>query len=128
VCAGSTKDDHSLSCAPEEAYPDQALATMNETIAEIEALDHPVSYCTALAWVTPVALWSGEWQIAESGLTTLIEQSESNQLLPYQALGLGLRGELFARRGEVEIGVERHHVHRVASVLHGADSTGRNLL
>jgi predicted ATPase/DNA-binding winged helix-turn-helix (wHTH) protein len=101
-------------------YPDQALATMNETIAEIEALDHPVSYCTALAWVMPVALWSGEWKIAESGLTTLIEQSESNQLLPYQALGLGLRGELFARRGRVEIGVEhlREGLQKLSGLRH----------
>jgi len=62
----------------------------------------------------------GEWQLAESGLTALIEQSESNQLLPYQALGLGLRGELFARRGEVEIGVAhlRESLQRLNGLRH----------
>jgi predicted ATPase/DNA-binding winged helix-turn-helix (wHTH) protein len=87
-------------------YPDQALRAALETVEEAEGLDHPVTHCIALAWVTPVALWRGDWSRAEHMITAVIDLAGKHWLRPFHALGLGLRGELSFRRGNVDAAIQ----------------------
>ena len=74
--------------------------------AEAERLDQPVTLGIALIWMTYVFLWCGDWAGAGQLIERLIAHAAKHSLGPYNAVGLGLKGDLLVRQGEAPEGVE----------------------
>jgi tetratricopeptide (TPR) repeat protein len=86
--------------------PDRAVEAARFTISEAERLDQPVTLGIALIWMTYVFLWCGDWEGAEQLIERLIDHAAKHSLGPYNAVGLGLKGDLLVRRGEPAEGIE----------------------
>lgn len=86
-----------------QGFPAQALALLQEEEAA-ERRD-PVTACLTLIWATTILLWAGDWKKAEAYIEDQIQVAAENSLAPYKTLGLGLKGELLVRRGEVRDGL-----------------------
>jgi predicted ATPase/DNA-binding winged helix-turn-helix (wHTH) protein len=86
--------------------PDRAVEAARFTISEAESLDQPVTLGIALIWMTYVFLWCGDWAGAGQLIERLIGHAAKHSLGPYNAVGLGLKGDLLVRRGEPSEGVE----------------------
>jgi len=86
--------------------PDRAVEAARFTISEAERLDQPVTLGIALIWMTYVFLWCGDWVGAEQLIERLIGHAAKHSLGPYNAVGLGLKGDLLVRRGEPAEGVD----------------------
>jgi predicted ATPase len=86
-------------------YPDRAVAAARFTIREAELLEQPLTLGIAMVWVSYVFLWFGDWTSAEAIIERLIAHAAKYSLGPYNAVGLGLKGELLVRRGEPAAGV-----------------------
>jgi predicted ATPase/DNA-binding winged helix-turn-helix (wHTH) protein len=86
--------------------PDRAVEAARFTISEAERLDQPVTLGIALIWMTYVFLWRGDWVGAEQLIERLIGHAAKHSLGPYNAVGLGLKGDLLVRRGEPAEGIE----------------------
>ena len=89
-----------------EGFPDQALAGVETAIAEVDAIDHPVSLCIALLWTTPVLLWTGEATRAAARIERAARLAAQFSLGPYQSLARGLAGQLAVLEGDPAKGVE----------------------
>jgi predicted ATPase/DNA-binding winged helix-turn-helix (wHTH) protein len=90
-------------------FPDQAARLAHQGIEMAGRQEHPVTLCICLLYATPVFLWRGDQQIAEGLIERLVACAARYSLTPYQAGGLGLRGELMLARGETQLGVEALH-------------------
>jgi predicted ATPase/DNA-binding winged helix-turn-helix (wHTH) protein len=88
-----------------QGYSDQAVAVARQTVEEASALNHPVNLCIALIWAVSVFLWAGDWTSAEEYIERCIAHADRYSLAPYQAVGLGVKGELSVKRGEAEAGI-----------------------
>jgi len=86
-----------------QGFPVQALALLQE--AEAEERRDPVTACLSLIWATTVLLWTGEWGKAEAYIEGLLRVAGENSLQPYRMLGIGFKGDLLVRRGEVSGGL-----------------------
>jgi tetratricopeptide repeat protein len=80
--------------------PDRAVEAARLTISEAERLDQPVTLGIVLVWMTYVFLWCGDWAGAGQLIERLIGHAAKHSLGPYNAVGLGLKGDLLVRRGE----------------------------
>ena len=96
-------------------FPEQALAVAQQTLDEAAAEDRPVTTCIALIYTSSVFLWCGDHETTEDILERLIAHAERYGLTPYQAVGLGLKGELLVRSGNVVPGTEL--LHRALDIL-----------
>jgi hypothetical protein len=77
---------------------------------------------TSARFTVSVFIWSSEWTAAEATAERLVAHAARHSLRPYQAISLGLTGDLSIKRGEAQNGVrllgqcldelhaERHHV------------------
>jgi predicted ATPase/DNA-binding winged helix-turn-helix (wHTH) protein len=88
-----------------KGLPDQAIAAAEAAVAEATRLDHPITQCIALIWAVSVYLWTGELEKAEAAVDLFIAQAEIHALGPNLAVGLGVKGELAIRKGEIDWGV-----------------------
>jgi predicted ATPase/DNA-binding winged helix-turn-helix (wHTH) protein len=88
-----------------QGYADQAVVVARETVEEAEAIKHPITLCIALIWAVSVHLWTGDWDSTEERIERFIAHAEKYSLAPYQAVGLGVKGELAVRRGEPDVGI-----------------------
>ncbi len=61
--------------------------------------------CIALIYAAPVFLWIGDWPTAEATIERLIAHAGTHSLAPYHAFGIGLKGELSLRRGDLNAGI-----------------------
>lgn len=86
-------------------FLDQAATVAKASIREAAELEHPVTLCIALIWTTPVFLWVGNLDAAEENIEWFVQHSERHSLAAYRGVGLGLKGELAIRRGDVDRGV-----------------------
>lgn len=86
--------------------PIQAVAAANFTIREAAELEHPVSLCIALIWTLPIFFWVGNLNAAKENIDWFIQHHERHQLAAYHGVGVGLKGELAIRLGEIDRGVE----------------------
>jgi hypothetical protein len=84
----------------------QALRTAQQAIDEAAARGQPVSVCTSLIYGTPLFILTGDLDHAASLADRLIECAERNALAPYRAIGVGLKDEIAAARGQPEASVE----------------------
>ncbi len=86
--------------------PDRAIEAARYTVEEAEQLEQPLTLGIALIWTIYVFLWVGDWANAERMIERLIDHAARHFLGPYHAVGIGLKGELLMRQGEVGQGLE----------------------
>ena len=86
-----------------QGFPDQAL----ETAHAAESLEEqdPVTACLALIWGASVFHWTGDLATAEDYIERLIQHASEHSLSPYRSVGIGLKGDILVRRGELEAGI-----------------------
>jgi tetratricopeptide (TPR) repeat protein len=86
-------------------YPDQAVAAAKYTLDEAGKLEYPLTLAIALVWSAYVFFWVGDRQTAADVTERLMAHTAKYSLRPYQAVGLGLRGEVLVLRGEIDEGI-----------------------
>lgn len=110
--------------------PIRAIKTARQAVDEAMSRGHPVDLASALAHSTPVFLWAGDFEAAADLVDRTIVHTTKHALRHYLSVGLALRGELTAARGDLAVGLDlmrdaltafqaqQHNVH--ATILHGA--------
>jgi predicted ATPase/DNA-binding winged helix-turn-helix (wHTH) protein len=96
--------------------PDRAIDAAVYTVREAEKIEHPLTLGIALIWAIYVFLWVGDWATAESMIDRLIGHAAKHSLGPYHAVGIGQKGELLLRRGDISGGVD--HLRRSQVTLY----------
>jgi predicted ATPase len=96
--------------------PDRAIEAARYTVREAEQLEQPLSLGISLIWTIYVFLWVGDWTTAEGMIERLIDHAARHSLGPYHAVGIGQKGELLLRRGDVAGGIE--HLRRSQAALY----------
>jgi tetratricopeptide (TPR) repeat protein len=96
--------------------PERAIEVARYTVREAEQLEQPLTLGISLIWTIYVFLWVGDWPSAESMIERLIEHAAKHFLGPYHAVGIGQKGELLLRRGDVSGGIE--HLRRSQATLY----------
>ncbi|MBR0706454.1 ATP-binding protein [Bradyrhizobium liaoningense] len=96
--------------------PDRAVEAARYTVREAELLEQPLTLGISLVWTIYVFLWVGDWANAETLIERLIEHSARHFLGPYHAVGIGQKGELLLRRGDLAGGIE--HLRRSQATLY----------
>lgn len=86
--------------------PDRAIEAARYTVREAEQLEQPLTLGISLIWTIYVFLWVGDWRNAETLIERLIDHAARHFLGPYHAVGIGQKGELLLRRGDLAAGVE----------------------
>lgn len=96
--------------------PERAVEAARYTVREAELLEQPLTLGISLIWTIYVFLWVGDWDNAEILIERLIDHSARHFLGPYHAVGIGQKGELLLRRGDVAAGIE--HLRRSQATLY----------
>lgn len=89
-----------------QGHPTQAVERARQAIAGAAAMDHPLTLCITLIWSLTVFFCSGDFEIAEEHIDTLISRSEPYSLSFYLAAGRAFKAALAIRRGDARGGVE----------------------
>jgi len=84
---------------------DTAVQVAWQGIDGAERLQHPTSICISLIYISAVFTWRGDWATSERLIEKLIAHAQKYRLGPYQAVALGLKGELLVKKGIPEDGV-----------------------
>jgi predicted ATPase len=79
---------------------DDAVRVAGQTVREASEIGQPTTVAISLVWTSSVFLWSGAHDVAGSIIERLVTHAAKHSLGPYQAVGLGLRGELLVKRGD----------------------------
>jgi predicted ATPase len=87
-------------------YPDQAVKTAIETVNEASTTEHPITHCIALIWAVNIFTWCGNLVDAEDYIDRFIDEANRHSLMPYQAVGRGVKAELAIKSGNAAGGVE----------------------
>ncbi|MGY3621079.1 ATP-binding protein [Bradyrhizobium sp. USDA 10063] len=87
-------------------HPDRAIEAARYAVSEADRTQQPLTIGIGLVWSIYVFLWVGDWENADRLIERLINHAARHFLGPYQAVGLGLKGELLIGRGEPKIGIE----------------------
>jgi predicted ATPase/DNA-binding winged helix-turn-helix (wHTH) protein len=88
-----------------QGYADRAAKIARQTLDEAGTRGHPVRLCIFLIYAAPVFLWIGDWPAAEAIIERLTAHAQRHSLAPYHAVGVGLKGDLSLRRGDVDAGI-----------------------
>jgi predicted ATPase/DNA-binding winged helix-turn-helix (wHTH) protein len=88
-----------------QGHADRAVKVARQTLDEADTLGHPVMLCNYLIYAVSVFLWIGDWPAAEALIERLIAHAERHSLAPFHAVGVGSKGELSLRRGDVDAGI-----------------------
>ena len=80
---------------------DDAVRVAEQTVLQASEIGQPTTVAISLVWTSSVFLWSGAHDVAGSIIEKLVTHAAKHSLGPYQAVGLGLRGELLVKRGDV---------------------------
>lgn len=96
--------------------PDRAIEAARYTVQQAEQLEQPLTLGISLVWTIYVFLWVGDWASAESLIDRLIDHAARHFLGPYHAVGIGQKGELLLRRGDIAGGIE--HLRRSQATLY----------
>jgi predicted ATPase len=86
-------------------YPDQAAQAARTYLEEAGATDHPIVLCIALVDTASVFVWNGDLGYAARIVDQLLTRADEHALEPYRAIGLGWKGEVEHRRGDLESGI-----------------------
>jgi predicted ATPase/DNA-binding winged helix-turn-helix (wHTH) protein len=88
-----------------EGYAIRAVTAATQALLRANALNHPVSLCYCWIYTANVFLWTGDWSEADRIIERLIACAEQYSLVPYHAIGLGLKGELSLKEGNTDAGL-----------------------
>ena len=86
-------------------YPDRAVEATRYTLDEAGKLDYPLTLAIALVWAAPVFFWTGDHETAAGITERLLAHTAKYSLKPYQAVGLGLRGDVLVQHGKLDEGI-----------------------
>ena len=86
-------------------HPEQAVQLARKTVDRFAAIE-PATIPIALLWGGCAFRWSGDLASAKECIDRLIAEAERHALMPFQAIGHGLKGQLLIQQGEIETGVE----------------------
>ncbi|MDR6955534.1 putative ATPase [Ancylobacter sp. 3268] len=86
-------------------FPDNAESIAAQAFAEAEARRHPLALCLALIYSTTIDIWRGNYPAAAARMEGLISCATTHSLAPFNAVGVGLRGEISVHAGELESGI-----------------------
>jgi len=90
-----------------QGFPDQALRTVESSVADALATNHVLSQCIALAQAAcPVALFTGDLAAAERFVTMLLDTSARHALDSWHGLGRCFKGVLLVKRGDAVAGLD----------------------
>ena len=87
-------------------FPEQAVAAAHHTIDEAEKLDYPLALAIAQVWAAYVSFWVGDHDTAAEVTERLMAHTTKYSLRPYQAVGLGHRGNGLVGRGQFDEGID----------------------
>jgi predicted ATPase/DNA-binding winged helix-turn-helix (wHTH) protein len=88
-------------------FPDRACRLAKSAFDdELLSGVHPLTTCAALAYGSPVFLWSGDFRTADGYVARLIEHAGRHSLEPFRVAGLGLKGALAIARDEPASGID----------------------
>ncbi|WP_027531256.1 winged helix-turn-helix domain-containing protein [Bradyrhizobium sp. WSM3983] len=96
--------------------PDRAIEAARYTVRQAEQLEQPLTLGISLIWTIYVFLWVGDWASAESLIDRLIDHAAQHFLGPYHAVGIGQKGELLLRHGDIAGGID--HLRRSQATLY----------
>ena len=94
---------------------DDAVRVAEQTAREATEIGQPTTVAISLVWTSSVFLWAGAHDVAGRIIEKLVTHAAKHSLGPYQAVGLGLRGELLVKRGDA-VGVDV--LRRATEALH----------
>ena len=77
----------------------EATHTARRTVAQAEALGHPVTLCIALIWAVSIDLWAADLDSAEANIERFVDCASAHSLGPYLAVGRGFQSHVAIRRG-----------------------------
>jgi predicted ATPase/DNA-binding winged helix-turn-helix (wHTH) protein len=86
-------------------YPDRAVEATKYTLDEAGKLDYPLTLAIALVWSAYVFFWVGDHETASEITERLLAHTAKYSLRPYQAVGLGLRGDVLIQHGKFDEGI-----------------------
>jgi predicted ATPase len=88
-------------------FPDQACRLVKSAFDDdLLSGVHPLTTCAALAYGSPVFLWSGDFRTADRYVARLIDHAGRHSLEPFRVTGLGLKGTLAVARDELANGMD----------------------
>ena len=85
---------------------DEACSAVPRVVQEAEQFGHPIALAVALSWVTPIWLWTGEWEAADEYSQRLVAHAEEHSLEVYRCAGRAYQGQLCVERGEADLGLQ----------------------
>lgn len=86
-------------------FPERADAILRQAIQEAEERQHPLALCLSFMYAATISIWRRDLAAADERIERLIACSDANSLVPFSAVGLGLRGEVAVIRGQIEEGI-----------------------
>lgn len=89
-----------------QGHPDRAVAVASRLTSAPASYPDVVTFCIALIWGVSVFQWIGDGATVEASAERLIDHATRYALEPYKAVGLGLKGQVLLRCGEVDRGVD----------------------
>jgi tetratricopeptide (TPR) repeat protein len=89
-----------------QGFPKQATRMAEDTVERARAADHANSLCQALARAAcPIALWVGDFELAERNIGLLRDCSTRHALTAWHAYDRAYQGMLLIRRGDLLGGI-----------------------
>jgi predicted ATPase len=85
---------------------DRAGRTASRVLEEAEEFGHPIALAIALAGITPVWLWMGEWGVAQAHISQLAEHAAQHSMSIHAAVARGFQGQLAVERGDPDAALE----------------------
>lgn len=93
-----------------QGFPEQAMHVVQSLVEHARAADHANSLCHATAIAgCPVALWTGNLDLAEHYIGLLHDYSARHALALWRAFGKAYRGVLLVKRGDISDGLALLH-------------------
>jgi hypothetical protein len=89
-----------------QGFPEQATHLAHSTVEQLYAANQANSLCQALARAAcPIALWTGNLELAENYIALMRDYSTRHALTVWQAFSCAYEGVLFIQRGDLADGI-----------------------
>jgi predicted ATPase/DNA-binding winged helix-turn-helix (wHTH) protein len=85
-------------------HPSRAVLLAKQAVRASDATSHPVNACNCYAYAAQVFLWSADHDMAAWVIGELIDHADRYSLAAFQAMGLGLKGQLSIALGDHQAG------------------------
>ncbi|WP_312016505.1 winged helix-turn-helix domain-containing protein [Bradyrhizobium liaoningense] len=106
-----------------QGYPDRAIETAREAVADALTMNHPTMLCRAVLWAFDVFYWNEELESYEDSIDRLLAESRTHKLATLQIVAEAMKGIALLARGATGSGlpmlkgsVEKLQNHRFGAV------------